>query len=63
MNLDSNLDIIHMPLTPCSFMVGSGRVKPKTVLPIVVNKFKPKYTEQRLLGLHKTRYNGMRVTF
>ena len=52
MNLDSNLDIIHMPLTPCSFMVGSGRVEPKTVLPIVVSKFKPKYTEQRLLGLH-----------
>ena len=32
---------------PCSFMVESS-----TVLPIVINKFKPKYAEQKLLGLH-----------
>ena len=31
-----------------------GRVESRTVLPIVihVNKFKPKYAEQKLLGLH-----------
>ena len=37
---------------PCSFMVESSRVESRTVLPIVINKFKPKYAEQKLLGLH-----------
>ena len=32
-------------------MVGPGRVKSRTVLPIVIYKFKPKYAVQRLLGL------------
>ena len=39
-------------LIPCSFMVESSRVESRTVLPIVINKFKPKYAEQKLLGLH-----------
>ena len=30
----------------------SSRVESRTVLPIVINKFKPKYAEQKLLGLH-----------
>ena len=33
-------------------MVESSRVESRTVLPIVINKFKPKYAEQKLLGLH-----------
>ena len=28
-----------------------GRVESRTVLPIVINKFKPKYAKQKLLGL------------
>ena len=33
-------------------MVESSRVESRTVLPIVIKKFKPKYAEQKLLGLH-----------
>ena len=52
--LKSNLTdrIEHCRLFPCSFMVESSRVKLRTVLPIVISKFKPKYAEQKLLGLH-----------
>ena len=32
--------------------VESSRVESRIVLPIVINKFKPKYAEQKLLGLH-----------
>ena len=43
---------LHLLQIPCSFMVESSRVESRTVLPIVINKFKPKYAEQKLLGLH-----------
>ena len=39
-------------LFPCSFMVESSRDESRTVLPMVINTFKPKYAVQRYLGLH-----------
>ena len=32
--------------------VESSRVETRTVLPMVINTFKPKYAVQRYLGLH-----------
>ena len=41
--------------------LGPSRANYVTVLPIVIQKFKPKYAEQKLLGLK--RYKCTEVTF